>query len=55
MIFYHHDGEQLRFYKVHPKTQNEKKDVLVIFKYCKKRRIPIYLTKAVLKRTSNAI
>ena len=33
----------------------EKKDVLVISKYCKKRKILIYLTKAVLKRTSNAI
>ena len=36
------------------KTQRKKKDVLVTL-YCKKRRIPIYLTKTVLKRTSNAI
>ena len=31
--YYHHDGEQLGFYKkVHIKTQGKKKDVLVIFK-----------------------
>ena len=30
--YYHHDGEQLGFYKkVHIKTQSKKKDVLVIF------------------------
>ena len=56
LIFFHHEGEQLRFYKkVHLKTQSKKKDVLVISNYCMKRRILIYLTKAVLKRTSNAI
>ena len=32
-----------------------KEGFLVISKYCKKRRILIYLTKAVLKRMSNAI
>ena len=60
---YHHDGEQLGFYKkAHMKTQSKKKDVLVIFFILlvnetknKKRRILIYLTKIVLKRTSNAI
>ena len=52
---YHHDGEQLGFYKkVHIKTKIKKKAVPVTL-YCKKRRIPIYLTKSVLKRTSNAI
>ena len=30
--YYHHDGEQLGFYKEeHIKTQSKKKDVLVIF------------------------
>ena len=30
--YYHYDGEQLGFYEnVHIKTQNKKKDVLVIF------------------------
>ena len=57
--YYHHDGEQLGFYKkVHIKTQSKKKDVLVIFilllynplYYCKKRRTPIYLIKTVPKR-----
>ena len=40
--------------KIHIKPQ---KDVLVmvILYYCKKRRIPTYLIKTVLKRTSNAI
>ena len=59
---YHHDEEQLLFYeKVHIKTQSNKKDVLVIFVLLlettslKKRGIPIYLIKSVLKRTSNAI
>ena len=48
IIFIHHDGEQLHFYKkVHLTTQSKKKDVLVISKYCKKRRIVIYLTKSV--------
>ena len=28
--YYHHDEEQLVFYKVHVKTQSKKKDVLVI-------------------------
>ena len=44
------------------KTHSKKKDVLVTFfillvneKKNKKRRILIYLTKTVLKRTSNAI
>ena len=32
--YYHHDGEQLRFYKkAHMKTQGKKKDVLVTL-YC---------------------
>ena len=30
--YYHHDGEQLGFYEnVHIKTQNKKKNVLVVF------------------------
>ena len=51
-----HDGEQLEFYKkVHIKTQNKKKDVLVIFTLQENEWVPIYLTKAVPKRTSNCI
>ena len=61
-----HDGEQLRFLKkvclilkkVHTRKQSKKKNVIVILilllhnplHYCKKRRIPIYLIKTVLKR-----
>ena len=43
--------------KIHIKPQGKKKDVLVmvILYYCEKRRIPTYLIKTVLKRTSNAI
>ena len=48
--------ENIPFYKkVHLKTQSKKKDLLVIPEYCKKRRILICLTKAVLKKTLNAI
>ena len=51
---YHHDGEQLGFYeKVHIKTQSIKKDMLVMFS--KKRKIPVYFTKTVLKRAPNII
>ena len=39
--------------KAHIKIQSKKKDVLVTL-HSKKRTIPIYLTKTVLKRTSNA-
>ena len=47
----YHEGKQLRFYiKVQLKTQSKKQDVLVISKQCRKRRILIYLTKAVLKK-----
>ena len=50
--YYQHDGEQLGFYKkVHIKRQHRAGCSL----YCKKWRIPIYLTKIVLRRTSNAI
>ena len=46
--------------KVHIKAQSKKKEsscnLYIIALYCcKKRRIPIYLIKTVLKRTSNAI
>ena len=51
--YYHHDEEQLMFYKkVHIKTQGIKKDVLVILAQW---RTPTYLIKSVLKRTWNAI
>ena len=40
--------------KVHIKTQSKKKDVLSSL-HCKKRRVSIYLTKTVLKRTSSCI
>ena len=46
-------GNNQVFTKAHIKIQSKKKDVLVTL-YSKKRRIPIYLTKTVLKRTSNA-
>ena len=52
--YYHHDGEQLLFNKiVHIKTQSKKKDVLVIFILLQEMKLPIYLIKTVLKRTSN--
>ena len=51
--YYQHYGEQLGFYKkVHIKTQSR---MFLWSLYCKKQRIPIYLTKTVLKRTSNAM
>ena len=54
--YYDDDGEQLEFYKkVHIKTQSKKKDVLVIFTLQENEWVPIYLTKTVLKRTSNCI
>ena len=47
--YYHHDGEQLGFYKkVHIKTQSR---MFLQSLHCKKQRIPINLTKTVLKRT----
>ena len=47
-----HNGEQLSFYKrVHIKRQHRAGCSLS----CKKRRIPIYLAKSVLRRISNAI
>ena len=49
------ENNYLFYKKVYLKTQSKKKDVPVISKYCKKRGILIYLAKAVLKRTSNAI
>ena len=49
--YYYHDGEQLG---LHIRTQSKKKDVLVIFILMQVTKIPIYLTKTVFKRTSNA-
>ena len=49
--YYHHDEEQLGFYKkVRIKTQSKKKDVLVILQ----SKNSNFLTKTVLKRTLNA-
>ena len=52
----HHDGEQLLFLKkVQIKRQSKNKDVLVMFILLLEQRIPVYLIKTVLERTSNAI
>ena len=48
--YYHHDGEQCGFYKKSTYQSTGQKAL-----YFKKYRIPIYLTKTVLKRTSHAI
>ena len=48
--YYHHARKQLGFYSNRVRKLTEQKAL-----YCKKRRIPIYLTKTVLKRTSHTI
>ena len=60
---YHHDGEQLGFYKNTNPYENTEQNEGCSFNFIlqvketknKKRRILIYLTKTLLERTSNAI
>ena len=57
----HHKGEQLLFLKKNAYQKIEQKEgcscnlYIIALYYCKKRRIPSYLIKTVLKRRSNAI
>ena len=59
--YYRHDEEQLGFYKKTYENKEQKEgcscDFILLINETKnkKRRILIYLTKTVLKRTSNAI
>ena len=61
--YYHHDGEQLGFYKNTNPYENTEQNEGCSFNFIlqvketknKKRRILIYLTKTLLERTSNAI
>ena len=61
--YYHHDGEQLGFYKNTNPYENTEQNEGCSFNFIlqvketknKKRRILIYLTKTSLERTSNAI
>ena len=51
--YYHHDGEQLSFYKkVHIKTQSR---ISCNLYPARNQEFQFYLTKTILKRTSNAI
>ena len=51
--YYHRDGKQPRFYKKAHIKHRAKTRMYLYFLYCKKWRILIYLTKPVLKSTSN--
>ena len=53
--YYHGDGEQILFYKIISQHTATTRMSLKPLYCCKKRRIPIYLIKSVLKRKSNAI
>ena len=55
--YYHHDGEQLGFYKkfISKHTGSAKRRMFLKSLYCKKQRNPIYLKKTALNTTPNAM